>query len=775
MTEKEEWVERLKQATLDNQVGGFKRKFMRETDRDKSLWEEIEIEVEERLKSKEGIDEKTYIDGANKILNYALNSKGKMLQLKHLRDLEVDDIAPNYDKLERENKDIGELEDEFKGVIVGIKLFDAPNANIIEDVMHKLSEQLSTNVDTGKQDSIVKKLEDFLKDLSEADITLARDRDKIYDFWRKVHKEYKALDSAIDDFKEEFSGNPDISEMLNKLKTPPNYIVQIPPQEIKLEKVERRLANVLESLGGKPSTKARVRRNVSRHSPKGPTYSSDKPEEIINVNDPSRSQVGIKDITMLESNILGQESMEFIEEMGEESLKVDPILAYVIKNELLDVPIGLHELDIFQEHIGKYIERLGDTPTAKKLEEKLVELEEEASSFDGNAFLPYTDWVAELEEHSYGKQMRLEGGVTNQNKIQQETSEFFELLGDILLEDKGQHTVSQESFTGKGDPLSDSDKPTSIEGERSQPYEEAVERLDEEKIKELIVALNRYYFAPLDSEYFVEDEKPEFIHEVQGRFSYNVLRFNFGRSSSVYAEKKAVEGIAEHANITNISRLIQFFKDAKQGTMQETWVKYISSVEKIVRVLDKLMPEGKKNNRIWAARSIHNTLSRHTDDINLDDIKLFGKPIEPILNKEDNYYEPISNLKTFLQSPALLATIVRKEKYAPGEAKNLQELSSELLDLLTMINKHNPIGFALLTAHDSIRKMQGKGIVYGKLCLDSINDMDYVITKIAKENKVEVNSMEIDSIVKSLNSFTNLSQKHGVSEEIIYKIKGLCR
>jgi hypothetical protein len=43
------------------------------------------------------------------------------------------------------------------------------------------------------------------------------------------------------------------------------------------------------------------------------------------------------------------------------------------------------------------------------------------------------------------------------------------------------------------------------------------------------------------------------------------------------------------------------------------------------------------------------------------------------------------------------------------------------------------------------------------------------------EFKVDINAFEISKIVKSIDSFENLSKNYGVSEEVVYTIKGLCR
>ena len=80
-----------------------------------------------------------------------------------------------------------------------------------------------------------------------------------------------------------------------------------------------------------------------------------------------------------------------------------------------------------------------------------------------------------------------------------------------------------------------------------------------------------------------------------------------------------------------------------------------------------------------------------------------------------------------------------------------------------------------MNAYDVIRKNAGLKIYHGNLITDDIVDMDYLINKIHKEDRVEITTIEISSIVKSQDSMQNLSANYGLSGEIIYKIKGLCR
>jgi len=71
--------------------------------------------------------------------------------------------------------------------------------------------------------------------------------------------------------------------------------------------------------------------------------------------------------------------------------------------------------------------------------------------------------------------------------------------------------------------------------------------------------------------------------------------------------------------------------------------------------------------------------------------------------------------------------------------------------------------------------MKDKEIVYAKLSTNDLDAMNYIITKMENKYKVDVNATDVIGIVYSPNSFKSLSNNYGLSEDVIYEIKGLCR
>ena len=75
----------------------------------------------------------------------------------------------------------------------------------------------------------------------------------------------------------------------------------------------------------------------------------------------------------------------------------------------------------------------------------------------------------------------------------------------------------------------------------------------------------------------------------------------------------------------------------------------------------------------------------------------------------------------------------------------------------------------LLKAHDIIRKQLGKKVVYGFLNLEK--NFDSFLDKMYHEERVDLSHLEVENIVKSDDSHSNLSKEYGISTEQIYLIK----
>tara|TARA_R110002012_G_scaffold126599_1_gene278547 strand:- start:1230 stop:3662 length:2433 start_codon:yes stop_codon:yes gene_type:complete len=751
-----------------------------------------------------GDDNREIINRMNSLLKFIIDDEGNELSYDKLRTVDINDTIPNRKLIEQTGLTISVLESQVSQLTKLAKDSGLPNTEVVEEVFERMSRLLATQDSSDLEDEITMKLEDFFEDLTEVDITLAKDRAKVYRFWKKIDKEYTKFIDAVDDFTEACANTPleDAAAMLWENR-PDNYVIKIKPQAITLDKKEIRLFNILESLGGKIDSKAKkeftTRRQISEDAARGDKdYNWQTGEEKYNLE------------------LLGDEAIEHVRELSDRSTNVDPIMAYIYKN--LDTAVGMEELNYFVKRLDA-LKASASEPAIKKLDAKIRQLKKEAAMWSEDAYLPMGDWLADFFESAYGK--GIEGEMQRFTRLAESTEKWFEDLQEMLFEEQtadktyAQYPVHQRQdpvqtyggphVSSKNEPTLGRGAPTSMDPERRQgllePSMKDIPSQVEKALKKLKRALNRYYFQPLDTGYFLKETIDSYEVVESGKVlpsidrlikpvlssgstqgqAYKMLRYEFGDSNAIIAEKELVSGAVDRLNTLTLTKLTNFFKEANQGKKHENWAEYIDSIEDAVELLDDIFPDDEKSNRVWAAKSIATTLQRRTEPDEeghkwvMQDVKLFNENIVDIMNLQ-MHQDPISNLMTLLRSDALGPYIAAKQEYAKAEAQKLEQKIDALEKvLLTFTKVEKSYNNAILDVHDAIRKSYGKDIYYGRLQIDDVEDVDYLINKVYNEHKVETNAMEITSIVTSINSLDNLSKKHGLSKEVIYIIKGLCR
>ena len=79
---------------------------------------------------------------------------------------------------------------------------------------------------------------------------------------------------------------------------------------------------------------------------------------------------------------------------------------------------------------------------------------------------------------------------------------------------------------------------------------------------------------------------------------------------------------------------------------------------------------------------------------------------------------------------------------------------------------------SLLQAHDSIRKMMGRPVYYNTSKLDNFEHVNTAMTILKNEHNLDVSAVEVENIVNDFGSMEDVANKHGVSSESVYFLKG---
>jgi hypothetical protein len=282
-----------------------------------------------------------------------------------------------------------------------------------------------------------------------------------------------------------------------------------------------------------------------------------------------------------------------------------------------------------------------------------------------------------------------------------------------------------------------------------------------DSITKLVNIMQEYYVVPAQSEFLPFSDTPRFLTtsflgktKVTGAESiYQLIELGYYSLGAQMIDRHEVEAL---------NKYIELFKFPSDIKIRDA----IIYTEELLDVLD-IVFEGKfsENDKEFFARRIKNVAK--DNDIEITNEKLNGESINDLAekySKKPNSYYLL--LKLMLSYKGMFLKDSKKEK----EMKELYNL----LEGLKM-----PIEFSLqqkiILMHDDIRKMDNKPIHYRYARLDDFDDMEETINIIKSRHKQDVTATDVTSIVMELGSINGLSKKHGLSEEVIYHIKGLYR
>ena len=113
-------------------------------------------------------------------------------------------------------------------------------------------------------------------------------------------------------------------------------------------------------------------------------------------------------------------------------------------------------------------------------------------------------------------------------------------------------------------------------------------------------------------------------------------------------------------------------------------------------------------------------------------------------------------------------SILTRKDSIKKEYRKLVALLNEIEDDIPVILKR------LIEAHDAIRKQLGKEVSYGFMPM-TFDSYDMVISKMEKEENIDLSHLEVENIVKAVDSHNNISKEFGITEDQVYLIKSSFR
>ena len=626
-------------------------------------------------------------------------------------------------------------------------------------------------------------------------------REDIYEFWEEVSERYEQFKEDLDALFEaaEQSENEKFKQYFSKLETEfagenLEYIARYPLVSIREVKPVDRLVAVLENLLiTKGLSKKKIEIQESDEDDVDESGMEEWEQDYLSQWDgleASHRDEGYMEEQLATDSIEEQEDL-----IDEERLFIDPLLAFeVMRNKKLlaltqdgfaeigDALKALKQDDIvldFQTDVDEFLEQIEDSFASEKGEYHLPISVLNNSKFRTFAKIP----------------SKLPAGFNRGDTISLDVEDKIDDLLDkihIGLTNKKFGFASAPRATGRGRTLGGTfgveagmtreAPPTEggtyreqmgriQAGGRSRPINPVARGKLDESLQEFngiiarfLESANQYYITPMYAGRLPIDT-PSFISG-RGAKVLDVLSKDLGLETvmgGAYEQLASVgDGGLETSNLREIADFLEFLDKPNFEVTQEV----VDAGEKASVALSEIFGDNteERNDNYMSALLMH--FMEEMEDMTYAEEDFNGSTIQDRAEDFERGYMsreafPIFALPYFLDRHQGILTKDNNMKKQYNRLKKLFERVED--DLPIVLTK-------MLKAHDAIRKQLGKKVVYGFMSL-TYDSVEKMIDQMYIEESVDLSHLEIENIVKSDDSHSNISKEYGINSEQVYLIK----
>ena len=452
-----------------------------------------------------------------------------------------------------------------------------------------------------------------------------------------------------------------------------------------------------------------------------------------------------------------------------------------------DLERGQEIEERFDEHISKFMDIYRIANDVAERDVFFLHLTDDPTSVKAiqNAFKAVGKATVNVQYAHVGKP-ELHTQAMEYNKaieyINNETNKVMNILSD-MLEVTNTRLPLERARGGRRTPEgAEIQTPTFIE---RQPE---LGKVNEELMNALPLLMNsieEYYITPLSSEMVILDDIPKFATSEGYRKVVAFLNKSF---NALVVKTLLRDGIVTIRD-KDIDKITKYFKELRKGTEIEytDTLKTIASnaLEGLLKLYGGLAGEKDEADNLILdilMDKYENLFGTILYDIALADIgeeearkeRWEGHVLLYYLERYEQEEQHIENLYTLLVDPQI-KTFIGKTDSGTNKIKSAVErlkkelTRSEIKDLMRDIAK------AMLESYDLLRLMNGGKIYKGSLDIDDYEEVDFVIRKIRDDSKVDIIVKEIETVLERSDSYDKIAKSIGISEELVYKIKGMFR
>lgn len=289
----------------------------------------------------------------------------------------------------------------------------------------------------------------------------------------------------------------------------------------------------------------------------------------------------------------------------------------------------------------------------------------------------------------------------------------------------------------------------------------------ENVFKEFFKAFNEYYVNPL----YVGKTPitmPDFTNN-DGYKALNVFAKDMGIDTVLGSafEQLASEGrgTIKSDTLRRINDFLETLNQPKLEVTDEMRLKAIAASQ----ALSEIFGNDEDNYDYFAAVLKH--YMELTSDFEMLNSKMRGTTIDERAKRFEQNQSGTRKAYSIFALPQYLemnqGLLTRKDSIKKNYRKLIALLKSVESDLPVILKR-------LLEAHDAIRKQLGKDVSYGFL-LPTFESYDKVVTKMETSQQIDLSHLEVENIVKAVDSHNNISKEYGITEEQVYLIKSSFR
>ena len=289
----------------------------------------------------------------------------------------------------------------------------------------------------------------------------------------------------------------------------------------------------------------------------------------------------------------------------------------------------------------------------------------------------------------------------------------------------------------------------------------------ENVFKEFFKAFNEYYVNPL----YVGKTPitmPDFTNNA-GYKALNVFAKDMGIDTVLGSafEQLASEGRGTIKSDT-LRRINEFLETLAQPKVEVSDAMRLNAIA-ASQALSEIFGNDEDNYDYFAAVLKH--YMELTSDFEMLNSKMRGTTIDERAKRFEQNQSGTRKAYSIFALPQYLemnqGLLTRKDSIKKNYRKLIALLKSVESDLPVILKR-------LLEAHDAIRKQLGKDVSYGFL-LPDFESYDKVVTKMETSQQIDLSHLEVENIVKAVDSHNNISKEYGITEEQVYLIKSSFR